>query len=286
MNELAHVDQTEVMPDTPAPEMAPTVPADPIVSLIERVVVDPNADLDKLDRMLAMKERVEAKNAKIAFAMALSQARADIPPILKDATVDFKTNKGRTHYKHETLAGIARQIDPILSRNGLSYRWRTAQNGGQITVTCIVTHMNGHAEETVLSGAPDQSGSKNSFQSVGSAVTYLQRYTLKAALGLSAADTDDDGNSAGSGNAGGANNTPRFNPRAAADRVITKLNRCKSVDDLGETWKGEQETISEVKHADAQIYAEIIAIKDRLKGDLTNQERRPSDDLNGDEIPW
>ena len=186
----------EVTKMEPQEQTAPvTRAADQMVTMIERVVLDPNADIDKLERMLAMKERMDAQGAKVSFATAISAARADIPPIMKDATVDFTSSKGRTHYKHETLAGIARVIDPILSQHGLSYRFRTSQDSGAVEVTCIISHRDGHSEETSLRGAPDQSGNKNSFQAVGSAVTYLQRYTLKAALGLSAAE-DDDGQAA------------------------------------------------------------------------------------------
>ena len=94
--------------------------SDAMVAMIERVVMSPSADLDKLERMLAMKERLDAQSARVAFAGALASARAEIPPIMKDATVDFTSAKGRTHYKHETLAGIAKVIDPILSHHGLS----------------------------------------------------------------------------------------------------------------------------------------------------------------------
>lgn len=170
--------------------------ADPMVSLIERLVLNPDADLDKLERMLALKREHDRDNARISFAGALAAARSKIPPIVKDATVDFTTRDGkRTNYQHETLAGIAKVIDPILSEYGLSYRFRTNQGSLGVQVTCIIAHAHGHGEETSLSCAPDGSGSKNAFQAVGSAVTYLQRYTLKAALGLSA-EMDDDGQSA------------------------------------------------------------------------------------------
>ena len=170
--------------------------SDPMVSLIERLVLNPDADLDKLERMLALKREHDRDNARISFAGALAAARSKIPPIVKDATVDFTTRDGkRTNYQHETLAGIAKVIDPILSEYGLSYRFRTNQGSGGVQVTCIIAHAHGHSEETSLSCAPDGSGSKNAFQAVGSAVTYLQRYTLKAALGLSA-EMDDDGQSA------------------------------------------------------------------------------------------
>jgi len=198
-------------------EVAAHREADPMVSMIERVVMNPDADLDKLERMLAMKERIDAQNARTAFARALSQARAAIPPIVKDATVDFTSNKGRTHYKHETLAGIAKQIDPILSQHGLSYRFRTDQGQGGVKVTCIVQHSDGHAEETTLSGAPDQSRNMNGFQAVGSAVTYLQRYTLKAALGLSA-EVDDDAQSAAPSNTGQRSASPAPHAQRAPPR--------------------------------------------------------------------
>ena len=171
------------------------VAPDPMVIMVERLVLNPDVDADKLERMLAIRERLEAQNAKVAFATALAAARAEIPPIVKDATVDFTSQKGRTHYQHETLAGIAKAIDPVLSRHGLSYRFRTDQGNGGVRVTCIIAHAAGHSEETSLAASPDGSGSKNAFQAIGSAVTYLQRYTLKAALGLSA-EVDDDGQAA------------------------------------------------------------------------------------------
>jgi len=65
-----------------------------------------------------------------------------------------------------------------------------------VSVTCVVSHVDGHSEENTLSANNDTSGSKNAIQAVGSAVTYLERYSLKAALGLAAAE-DDDAQAAG-----------------------------------------------------------------------------------------
>src|SRR6185312_5675879 len=100
-----------------------------------------------------------------------------------------------TSYNHEDMAEIARTVDPILAKHGLSYRFRTLSDAATVTVTCIISHRDGHSEENSLSAAHDTSGSKNKIQAVGSAITYLQRYTLKAALGL-AASADDDGKTA------------------------------------------------------------------------------------------
>ncbi|MGR1582468.1 ERF family protein [Thalassobius sp. S69A] len=245
------------------------LPADPMVSMIERVVMDPNADLDKLERMLAMKERVDAQSARVAFSAALSAARADIPPIIKDATVDFTSQKGRTHYRHETLAGIAKQIDPILSKHGLSYRFRTDQGQGGVRVTCIIEHAHGHSEETSLAGSPDTSGSKNSFQAVGSAVTYLQRYTLKAALGLSA-EVDDDGQAAAPRPKEPVKQRPSASRQSTADQMIADLKR-HGVGPVTSDKRFQQDLAKlkgDAPEKAAQVEAEIETMKKAQNADL------------------
>lgn len=153
------------------------------------------AGVEVIEKLMALRDRQEATMARRAFDEALAAAKAEIPVIAKNRKVDFTSQKGRTHYAHEDLGEIARTVDPILGKYGLSYRFRVKTEQGQVHVTCIVAHRDGHFEETTLSAGHDQSGNKNSIQAVGSTITYLQRYTLKAALGL-AASHDDDGNSA------------------------------------------------------------------------------------------
>lgn len=158
--------------------------------------VTAGADIDVLEKLMALQERYEANQARKAFDNALASAKSEIPVIFKNRTVDFTSQKGRTHYKHEDLAEVARTVTPILAKHGLSYRFRTTSAPNEpVTVTCIVSHRDGHFEENTLCAGRDESGNKNSIQAVGSTLTYLQRMTLKAALGLAASD-DDDGESA------------------------------------------------------------------------------------------
>jgi hypothetical protein len=90
-------------------------------------------------------------------------------------------------------------VNPVLARHGLFYRFRTSSPVNEpITVTCVVSHRDGYFEENTLCAGRDDSGNKNAIQAIGSTVTYLQRMTLKAALGL-AASNDDDGKAAGDG---------------------------------------------------------------------------------------
>lgn len=187
MNEPAM--RVEAQPMEPA-QPAGLTPMEMLSHAVER-----GADISVLEKLMSLQERWERNQGRKAFDHAIAAAKSEIQPIVKNRTVDFTSSKGRTHYQHEDLAQIARQVDPILAAHGLSYRYRTEQDGATVMVTCILSHRDGYSEETTLSGGPDQSGNKNSYQQVGSAVTYLQRYTLKAALGL-AASNDDDGRSA------------------------------------------------------------------------------------------
>jgi ERF superfamily len=174
--------------------LAPQSETRALLNMIERVARDTSVDMTVLERLMAMRERVVADERRMAFNEAIGKAKADMPEIKKNNTVNF--GNGKAAYQYEDLAEIERTIKKTLSTHGLSYRWRTdsVSKPGTVIVTCIVAHRDGHSEENSLSAPLDTSGSKSSnvIQALGSSVTYLSRYTLKSALGL-AASVDDDG---------------------------------------------------------------------------------------------
>lgn len=182
MNTVAKLEQSNVV----------AVPQASSPMMIIQTAIDKGASVETLEKLMALQERFEANEAKKEFALAMAAAKAEIKPIVKDKTVDFTSAKGRTNYQYEDLSSIADAVDPILAAHGLSYRFRSAQSDGGVSVTCILSHKRGHSEETTLSALRDDSGNKNAIQAVGSTVTYLQRYTLKLSLGL-AATKDSDG---------------------------------------------------------------------------------------------
>ncbi len=184
------------------PHVVTFAPVDPMVSMIERILQDPAADMAKLERMLDLRERIQQQEARKAFDQAIAAAKSEIGPIRKNHHVSFTNDKGKTtEYKHETLAEVERTVAPVLARFGLHYRYRVQQDmekGGLIAVTCILAHRDGHFEETTLQSSRDDGPGRNNFQAVASAVTYLKRYSLMAILGLSseADEEDDDGRGA------------------------------------------------------------------------------------------
>lgn len=149
-----------------------------------QLAVEQNADVDKLSKLMDLQERWEANEARKAFLDAFARFQSEVPRISK--------TKAGHNYKYAPLSDIAEQIRRTLEDCGLSYRFDIQDTGEIISVTCIVSHRLGHQERTTMTGAPDTSGSKNSIQSRGSTVSYLQRYSLIGALGLTTADEDID----------------------------------------------------------------------------------------------
>jgi hypothetical protein len=154
-----------------------------------RVAMTSGANVDQLERLMLMQERWQAGEAKKAFDAAMADFKSHPPRINKNRHVKF----GNTEYKHATLDHVVDVVTDALSRVGIAHKWAVKQSDAEIAVTCILTHQMGHSEATTLSAKADASGSKNSIQAIGSTVTYLQRYTLLAATGLAAADSDNDG---------------------------------------------------------------------------------------------
>ena len=183
--------QTAVIEARPGPQTA--VAVTPMQMLAQ--AVQQGADLDKLRTLMELKREWESDEARKAFVEAMAAFKADPPEILKRKHVRFQTQKGVTEYDHATLADVCAAAIQGLAKVGISHRWEVKQDGGRVQVTCIMTHKQGHSEIVSLSSGVDDSGGKNAIQAIGSAVTYLQRYTLLAATGLAARDMDDDGKS-------------------------------------------------------------------------------------------
>jgi hypothetical protein len=182
----------------PAEEPKSTVasagaPSDPILVMIANAARDPAVDIEKFERLMSLRERVSLADARRSFYAALARAKGEFGPILKTRVVDYehKSGDGRTNYKYEELADVGAVVDPVLSKHGLSYRHKSSQEGPKIKVTCILSHEDGYSEENSLEGVEDKSGQKNPNQAIASTVTYLQRYTLKEALGIGAGRDDD-----------------------------------------------------------------------------------------------
>jgi hypothetical protein len=155
--------------------------------------IEKGIDVDKFQQLFELQQRWEEKQALKAFNEAYSKWLSQKPEVKKTKTVNYKSKKtGQvTKYNYAPLPEIQKAVDPVLSKLGLSYRFKQTQEGANITITCILSHVDGHSVESPLSAPMDTSGNKNAIQSAGSTVTYLQRYTLVPLLGINVEDDDD-----------------------------------------------------------------------------------------------
>lgn len=170
---------------------------DPMVSAIERFMVDPNADIEKLERMLQMKERLEAQAAKRAFTEAMAAAQAEMRPVVRD-----KRNT-QTNSNYATLEAISNAIQPIITRHGFetTYDTEDCPRENHMRIVLYVSHVGGHTRRHQADIPLDVAGiagkvNKTPTHAFGSTMSYGRRYLRLLAFDL--ATDDDDGNAAGS----------------------------------------------------------------------------------------
>lgn len=165
-------------------------------SLIE-LAIKQGSDIEQLEKLMDLQERWEKKEARKAYYNAMAAFQSKKPKIKKTKKVSFvsKKTQSKTEYSFAPLPQIQKQIDPILTQYGLSYSFKTTEENNKLNVACVVTHEFGYHEEFKMSAPNDTTGNKNAIQSIGSTNSYLQRYTLCNAFGISA-DQDNDGHSA------------------------------------------------------------------------------------------
>jgi len=170
---------------------APMPVADSTNALIAMAI---NADLDieKLERLMAMKEREENKTAYAAFVVAISQFQADCPTVKKTGTVTDKNGRGL--YTYPKFDSIMKTIQPHMEANSLSVRFNSDISEGQVKICCMVSHSAGHTDESFFSCPieANMTGGANASQRTASANSFAKRYALMNALNIAGSDYDDD----------------------------------------------------------------------------------------------
>ena len=174
------------------------LPADPMVSMIERVAMDPNADIDKLERMLEMKERLENKAAERSFNEAFALAQSKMPKIAA------RHKNDQTRSKYAKLQDIYEECKPIAAEYGFSFNAIPVAGGrdGYMNMRWTLRR-GGHSESDVSEIPIDDKGmkgtsNKTQTHAYGSTTQYGRRYLFCSVWDIAIGD-DDDGNGAGGG---------------------------------------------------------------------------------------
>lgn len=168
-----------------------------IISIIERAALNPDIDMDKMERLLEMKERLDAKDEVRQFNLAMSEAQSKMGRISTDAT------NPQTSSKYASYGKLDKILRPIYTDAGFSLSFdskRTDEN--TVAVLCYVSHKAGHTRTYSADMDASGKGAKGGdvmtkTHATGSALSYGMRYLLKLIFNVAIGEDDDDGNGAG-----------------------------------------------------------------------------------------
>lgn len=240
--------------DNPSTAVAPVDMADSLLSVIERAARDPSVDIDKMERLIEMQERVQARHAKIAYADALAELQPRLPVISERGKILNRNQEVQSTYAY--WEDVNEAIRPILHDHGFSLSFKTGRAAQDITVTGILTHRLGHSEETTIQLPADSSGSKNAVQAVASSTSYGKRYTAFALLNITSKGEDDDGATATYKTAEGApmprsklegTHTSKSSLKKAIHELTTAVLRCTTPAELDALLKANKPTIAQAE---------------------------------------
>lgn len=169
-----------------------------LLAIISQAARDPSVDIDKMERLLAMQERVQERAAKQAFTEAKIAMRPHLPEItMKGMIVIKKDGKIMQETPFARFEDLHELVMPILCNHGFDLKFKNGlSEDGKVRVTTILSHIDGHEDETHFDLPHDSSGSKNPVQAVGSSTKYGMRYGTISILNLRVVGDDDDGVSA------------------------------------------------------------------------------------------
>lgn len=216
-----------------------------VLTVIERAASNKDVDIEKLERLLAMQERILARNAESAFNSAMAQMQSELPTVTQRGQIVVN---GQVRSLYAKFEDINEAVKPILQKHGFAVSFKTDTSGGTVKVTGVLTHREGHREQTEMLLPVDVSGSKNPVQAVGSSVSYGKRYVLEALLNLTSRGQDDDGR------------TATTNPDPEGKKA---LEACGSLSALQEAWK----KLSKEQRKTLQ------AVKDECKARIESADR-------------
>jgi hypothetical protein len=169
-----------------APEVA--IAADKMHPMVVAAMRGGGIDTQSLRELLELQREWQRDNARSSYTRAMVELKNNLPAVLDR---DRKVSYGKTNFRFTTLSHAMEAVTPHLNDYGFSLTWIPTNSEGMIRVTCRLTHVDGHYEETTMSAPPDNSGSKNPIQAIGSTQSYLQRYTALALLGIATKDIPD-----------------------------------------------------------------------------------------------
>lgn len=166
-----------------------------LMEVIARAASDPAVDIDKMERLIAMQERIQARDAEMAFNIAMNAAQAEMRPIAANAS------NPQTRSRYATFDKLDRVLRPIYTAHGFSHSFDEGDSPKpeHVRVLCYLSHVSGHTRTYHRDMPADGKGAKGGdvmtkTHAAGAAGSYGARYLLKGIWNVAVGEEDDDGN--------------------------------------------------------------------------------------------
>lgn len=261
-----------------------------LLAVIERAARDPAVDIDKMERLLAMQERVQERLAKQAFTEAKIAMRPELPEVTMKGHIVIRDKNNANLIIQDTpfarFEDIHDAVMPTLTQHGFDLAFRNGLSpDGKVRVTTILSHVGGHSEETVFDLPHDSSGSKNSVQAVGSSTSYGKRYGVLSALNIKVAGEDDDGAAASYKDSKGeplprtkldGPHSSKSALKAAVQTIRHKVHSCTDAAQINELLRAEKATIDQAEQDWTTLLTGDPDLPEDvgLKGDVANRRQQ------------
>jgi hypothetical protein len=165
------------------------------------LAVDKNLDMDKLERLIEMKNAEEEKTAKSLFNAAMAVVQKDIQPIIADAVNDH------TGSSYAKLCTIVDTLAPLYTAHGFSVSFGQADcksqklvDDGWFRTTAELSHAAGFSKHYFVDLPADIRGAagtinKTLIHGTKSTITYARGILMGMMFNFTTAlDGDTDGN--------------------------------------------------------------------------------------------
>lgn len=188
--------------------LVPVVNGNDFLSLIEKVVSNPEISVEKMQALLDMQLQMEDRRAASAFDAAMIQAQREVEAL--------KWDKKGDNNRYASYPRIEKMIRPVREKHGFtqSYDTEISPVAGQMIFCCDVSHEGGHTKRYRLPMSIDGQGPKGGgvmtgAQAVGNGTSYAMRYLDKMIWNIPMLVDKDDND--------GAEQYEKIKPKQAAD---------------------------------------------------------------------
>ena len=165
-----------------------------LIQIIERAARDPSVDIDKMERLMQMHERIVKNKAESDFNDAMTACQKEIRAVAPDAV------NPQTHSKYASFAKLDGILRPIYTKHGISISYGTEDTAKVESVRVIAyVARGGYTRKYQVDMPADGKGAKGGdvmtkTHATGAAMAYGSRYLLKGIFNVAVGEDDQDGN--------------------------------------------------------------------------------------------